>query len=75
MTTGTRPLTGVELLDEVQWLIDNGTHPLLVAQLLSRSPGSIAKAARKAGRGRLAVPFERTHNEWLGWGLHDPRSG
>lgn len=55
--TGEPRLSGTELLDEVEWLLDGSMHPLLVAQELHRSVASIEKAARDHGRRDIASHF------------------
>lgn len=59
MTTTThRPkLVARELLDEVNWLLDGGVHPLLIAQTLGKSCQSIDRAARVHGDQRIARLF------------------
>lgn len=50
-------MTGDEVLAEVHWLVDGGTHPLTVANMLGRSPESIEKAARVRGEAEFAAWF------------------
>lgn len=48
----------VEMLVEVEWLLDAGVHPLLIADTLHRTAESIDKAARDLGNARVAAAFK-----------------
>lgn len=50
-------LSGVELLDEVQWLLDGGVHPLMVCTVLGKSLEAVTVTARRYGRGEVARVF------------------
>ncbi|WP_353809095.1 hypothetical protein [Agromyces sp. SYSU T00194] len=50
-------MTAAELLDEVEWLLDGGVHPLMICQQLGRSVSAVHQAARRAGRDRVVVAF------------------
>jgi hypothetical protein len=49
-----------ELLDEVEWLLDGGVHPLQIAATLDRQPASISRAAERLGRTRVVDAFADT---------------
>lgn len=55
--TGEKRPSGAELLAEVEWLLDGGAHPLLVAQELHRTVASIEQTARRYGRKDLGNLF------------------
>lgn len=46
-----------ELLEEVEWLLDAGVHPLLIADVMHRTAESIDVAARRLGNARVAAAF------------------
>ena len=50
-------MSAVEVLDEVEWLLDGGVHPLMVCQVMNRKANSIEKAAARLGRDRVRVAF------------------
>ena len=50
---GDRGMSGPETLDEFEFLIDTGTHPLLAAQLLGVRYDTLNKIASRYGRGEL----------------------
>jgi phosphoribosylformimino-5-aminoimidazole carboxamide ribonucleotide (ProFAR) isomerase len=50
-------MSAVEVLDEVEWLLDGGVHPLMVCQVMNRRPDSVEKAAARLGRDRVRVAF------------------
>lgn len=52
-----KPMSRAEVLVEVEWLLDGGVHPLLIAQTLGRSVGAIEKAARDLGNARVREAF------------------
>lgn len=43
-------LTGAELLDEVQWLLEGDVHPLMICQVLGKNGHAIEATARRYGR-------------------------
>lgn len=47
---GDKKLSRRELIDEVVWLLDGGTHPLLAARLLGTSWATITRYANLQGR-------------------------
>jgi len=44
------PMRGDELLDEVEYLINCGTHPVMAAQMLHRTPAALERYAQRFGR-------------------------
>lgn len=52
------PMPRSEVLVEVEWLLDAGVHPLLIADTMRRSAESIDKAARDLGNARVAAAFK-----------------
>lgn len=50
-------LTGVELLDEVQWLLEGGVHPLMICQMLGKKLDAIRATATRYGRVEIARLF------------------
>jgi hypothetical protein len=54
------PMTGTEVLDEVEWLLDGGMHPTVIAQQLGRKVGSIHKLAWQHGRDRVREAFTQS---------------
>lgn len=50
---GDKPMTGPEVLDEFEFLIDTGAHPLLAAQLLGVKYKTLHKLALRYGRAEL----------------------
>lgn len=50
---GDRPMDGAETLDEFEFLIDSGVHPLLAAQMLGVRYDTLNKLASNHGRGEL----------------------
>lgn len=51
------PMGGDELLDEVEFLLDQGQSPLLVPQMVSRHPAVIARLARRYNRAAITEAF------------------
>ncbi len=51
-------LQGIELLDEVDWLLGGQMHPLMVTAAVKRSAESVVTVARRHGRGELAAVFQ-----------------
>lgn len=66
-----------ELLEEVEWLLDAGVHPLLIADVMHRTAESIDVAARRLGNARVAAAFregvggDETHSYGRGIGRDD----
>lgn len=58
----TSRMTGAELLEEVEWLLDGGVHPLMVAQMLGRTVSGIDRTARRLGNKRVSQVFTRWHS-------------
>lgn len=50
-------MIGAELLAEVDWLLDGGVHPLMVAEELKRTPSLLEVTARRHGRPDLVAIF------------------
>lgn len=48
---GDTPMTSAEVIDELVWLLDGGTHPLVAAEILGKSWPTLTKAAERLGRG------------------------
>jgi len=57
--TGEKRLKGVELLDEVEWLLDGGVHPELVLQELGTTAARVESTARRHGRPHLSAVYMR----------------
>ncbi|KRC52144.1 hypothetical protein ASE16_03590 [Leifsonia sp. Root227] len=51
------PLRGDELLDEIQFLLDQGESPLIVPQLVERSPEVVMRMARQYRRPTITAAF------------------
>jgi len=51
---GDKPMTGAEQLDELEWLLDMGDHPIHAAMKLGSTPTALAMAARRHGHGDTA---------------------
>lgn len=58
-----RRLTGVELLEEVQWLLDGGVHPLMVCQVLDKKVDAIIATATRYDRVDLRKPFANVRSQ------------
>jgi hypothetical protein len=52
-------MSAVEVLDEVEWLLDGGVHPLMICQVMNRKANSIEKAAHRLGRMEVSRAFSR----------------
>ena len=52
-------MTGREVLAEVQWLLDGGVHPELIAQQLGRSVEAINRMARRHRQLEIARVFNQ----------------
>lgn len=69
-----KPMSGAELIDEVVFLLDQGTHPLMVAQMLGKPWTTITKAASRAGRSAEVIRGDidewrrYTFPDHSGWG-------
>lgn len=48
MSTATLPkkMTAAEVMAEIEWFLDGGVHPLLIAQELGRNPAAIERMSR-----------------------------
>lgn len=46
-----------EVLAETEWLLDGHMHPIMIAETLHRSVGSIAKMAWRVGNKRVFHEF------------------
>lgn len=55
--TGEKALKGVELLDEVQWLLDGQVDPHLVLQELHTTAARVEVTARRHGRQGMSNLF------------------
>lgn len=58
-----RRLTGVDLLDEVQWLLDGGMHPLMVCPVLGKSLSAVAATAVRLGDVEIARLFSTVRKQ------------
>jgi hypothetical protein len=47
---GDKPMIGPELLDEFEFLLDAGTHPLLAVELLGADYANLQRLASRYGR-------------------------
>lgn len=52
-----RRLTGAELLDEVEWLLEGGVHPLMICQMLGKNIDAIVATATRYDRVEIRRPF------------------
>lgn len=50
-----------EVIAEVEWLLNFGMHPLLIADVLGRTESSLYKLCWRRGRNDLANMFGRKH--------------
>lgn len=50
---GEKKMSGSEMLDEFEYLLDAGTHPLLAAQMLGVNYQTLNKVANRHGRNDL----------------------
>ncbi len=72
---GDKPMSSAEMLDEVVWLLDGGTHPLVAARMVGKSWATITKAADRLGRSHEII--RQDIDEWRryrprersGWGF------
>ncbi|MDQ1205064.1 hypothetical protein [Microbacterium sp. SORGH_AS_0862] len=69
---GATAMTGKELVDEVVFLLDQGTHPLLIADTMGLKWASILRAAARLGRSDELNRIDL--DEWRRWTLPE-RSG
>lgn len=69
---GDTRMVGAELIDEVVFLLDQGTHPLLAAEMVGRDWDSITRTARGLGRSEEVCRFDI--DEWRRFTIPD-RSG
>jgi len=53
----TARLTTSELLDEVEWLMDGGMHPLHIAKALGTTITAVEMKARRSGRSVVQQAF------------------
>ncbi|WP_157831562.1 MULTISPECIES: hypothetical protein [Microbacterium] len=60
-----RPMTGAEVLDEVEWLLDSGESPTIAAQTVGRTIAGLERTARRKGRIALANRIYAANNtDW-----------
>lgn len=52
-------MTGVERLDEAEWLLDGGLHPIVVAQQLGAKLETLMRLAERHNRQGLASRLNR----------------
>jgi hypothetical protein len=57
MSVKQRRMTSAEVLEEVEWLMDNGMPLRDIPDAVQRSASAIAKAAWRAGNERVSQPF------------------
>lgn len=50
-------MKGFELVEEIEWLLDGGVHPLMICTQLGRSAEALERVARTHGRPDLARKF------------------
>ncbi|WP_144795729.1 hypothetical protein [Microbacterium paludicola] len=55
---GDKPMEGPEVLDEFEFLISAGTHPLLAAQMLGMKYATLGKLAGRHNRQELLSLFD-----------------
>lgn len=48
-----------DAIEDYEWLIENGVHPLLACERIGRKPAMFARTLRRHNREDLAVPLER----------------
>ncbi len=60
-------MTGAEILAEVDWLLEGGVHPAMVAQVVGRGLHSIDRLARRHGRDDIAQLFSREYARDRQW--------
>lgn len=58
-----RRLTVYEIVEEVEWLLDGGMHPLMICKQMGRTLSGIDRAARRVGNERVARVFARHYAE------------
>ena len=51
-----------ELLEEVEWQLSFGMHPIYISEVLERSVASIYKAAWRSGNMQVASHFNSVDN-------------
>jgi hypothetical protein len=56
-------MTGEEVLAEVEWLLDAGVHPLLIAQELHRTLSALEVMARRHGNDRIRTVYQKCVSE------------
>lgn len=60
-----RPMNASEVLDEVEWLLDAGESPAIVAQTVGRTVMGLERTARRNGRAALANRIYAANNtDW-----------
>lgn len=45
------------LIEDIEWLLDMGEHPLMILQRLHRTGESVTTAARRQGNRRVELAF------------------
>lgn len=58
-----RRLTAAEITEEVEWLLDNGVHPLMICQQMGRSLSSVERAARRVNNRRIVAVFGKYYTQ------------
>lgn len=56
-------LTAHEIVEEVEWLLDNGVHPLMICQQMGRSLSSVERAARRVNNRRIVAVFGKYYTQ------------
>lgn len=51
------PMTGAELVAEIEWLLEFDVHPAMICQQLGRTPAALEKRCRDRERPDLAAVF------------------
>jgi len=58
----TAHLTTSDLLDEVEWLMNGGMHPFLIAEALGTTIYAVEMKARRSGRTEVRQAFTKVMN-------------
>lgn len=61
-----KKMAGTELLEEVEWLLDGGMHPVYICEVLQKRPSSIYQAAYRHNNQLIAIKFSAEENRERG---------